>query len=294
MNPTRPPRAAVEPPDLPHPTPWRARMFEVIFGHDTRAGKAFDVALLATILGSVAAVMAESVPRIQATWGRELYLLEWGFTLLFLGEYVLRLLCVREPARYAMSFFGIVDLMAIVPTFLSFLVPGSQELIVVRAVRLLRIFRVLKLSEYNREARRLVGALRASLPKIAVFVLAVVTIVVIVGALMYLVEGPENGFTSIPTSVYWAIVTLTTVGYGDVAPQTPLGRAIASALMIAGYGIIAVPTGIATAEAIGSGARMRAAGPPCSACDHAPVEPAARFCSRCGSPLRAPDAPAGD
>jgi voltage-gated potassium channel len=269
-------------------------MFEVIFGHDTRAGKAFDVALLATILGSVAAVMAESVPRIQATWGRELYLLEWGFTLLFLGEYVLRLLCVREPARYAMSFFGIVDLMAIVPTFLSFLVPGSQELIVVRAVRLLRIFRVLKLSEYNREARRLVGALRASLPKIAVFVLAVVTIVVIVGALMYLVEGPENGFTSIPTSVYWAIVTLTTVGYGDVAPQTPLGRAIASALMIAGYGIIAVPTGIATAEAIGSGARMRAAGPPCSACDHAPVEPAARFCSRCGSPLRAPDAPAGD
>ena len=158
MNPTRPPRAAAEPPDLPHPTPWRARMFEVIFGHDTRAGKAFDVALLATILGSVAAVMAESVPRIQATWGRELYLLEWGFTLLFLGEYVLRLLCVREPARYAMSFFGIVDLMAIVPTFLSFLVPGGQELIVVRAVRLLRIFRVLKLSEYNTEARHLLGA----------------------------------------------------------------------------------------------------------------------------------------
>lgn len=280
-----------EGPDRPHPTPWRARMFEVIFGHDTPAGKAFDVALLVVILASVAAVMAESVPSIQATRGRELYRLEWVFTLLFLVEYVLRLLSVAEPLRYARSFYGVVDLLAIVPSFLSFLVPGSQELIVVRAVRLLRIFRVLKLSEYNREGRRLVGALRSSLPKIAVFVLAILTIVVIVGALMYLVEGPENGFTSIPTSVYWAIVTLTTVGYGDVAPQTPLGRALASALMIAGYGIIAVPTGIATAEALSAGGRGRPGRGPCD-CGHLPVEPDARYCSRCGRALPAAESPA--
>ncbi len=286
------PSAALEGLDRPHPTPWRARMFEIIFGHDTPAGKAFDVALLVAILGSVAAVMLESVPHVQAAWGRRLYLLEWAFTLLFLVEYVLRLLSVAEPLRYARSFFGVVDLFAIVPSFLSFLVPGGQELIVVRAVRLLRIFRVLKLSEYNREARRLGGALRASLPKIAVFVLAVVTIVVIVGALMYLVEGPENGFTSIPTSVYWAIVTLTTVGYGDVAPQTTLGRALASALMIAGYGIIAVPTGIATAEALSSGIRLRAACGPCAGCGHATVDPDARFCSRCGEKLQAADSTA--
>lgn len=274
-----------EDPNRPHPTPWRARMFEVIFGHDTPAGKAFDVALLLAILGSVAAVMLESVPHVQVVHGRRLYLLEWAFTLLFLVEYVLRLLSVAEPLRYARSFFGVVDLLAIVPSFLSFLVPGSQELIVVRAVRLLRIFRVLKLSEYNREARRLGAALRASLPKIAVFLLAVATIVVIVGALMYLVEGPANGFTSIPTSVYWAIVTLTTVGYGDVAPQTTLGRALASALMIAGYGIIAVPTGIATAEALSTGARIRAACPPCPGCGHASIDPEARFCARCGAGL---------
>lgn len=280
-----PPAAAAEGADRPHPTPWRARLFEVIFGHDTPAGKAFDVALLLAILASVAAVMAESVPRIQATRGRDLYLLEWAFTLLFLVEYVLRLLSVAEPLRYARSFFGVVDLLAIVPSFLSFLVPGSQEMIVVRAVRLLRIFRVLKLSEYNTEARHLLGALRTSLPKIVVFVFAVLTIVVIVGALMYLVEGPENGFTSIPTSVYWAVVTLTTVGYGDVAPQTPLGRALASALMIAGYGIIAVPTGIATAEALSTGARIRAGCSTCVGCGHVAAEADARFCSKCGASL---------
>lgn len=226
----------------------RAATFVVIFRHDTPAGRAFDVALILAILASVAVVMVESVQGLRADHGPLLRGLEWGFTLLFTVEYGLRLWCVDRPGRYARSFFGVVDLVAVLPTWMSLLVPGGQVLIVVRILRVLRVFRVLKLAQFVGEAALLTQALRAARYKITVFVIAVVSIVVVVGAAMYLVEGPQSGFTSIPRGVYWGIVTLTTVGYGDIAPATPLGQTLAAVVMILGYGIIAVPTGIVTAE----------------------------------------------
>lgn len=227
---------------------WRHRAHEIIFEADTPLGKAFDVVLLVLILASVLAVMLESVSSIRVHYGRELYIAEWVFTILFTIEYVLRLASVKKPLSYAKSMFGIVDLLAILPTYLSFLVPGAQSLLVIRSLRLLRVFRILKLGRYVDESHVLVTALRASRQKIIVFLTAVVTLVLLVGAAMYLIEGAESGFTSIPQSVYWAIVTMTTVGYGDVAPQTVIGKILASIVMILGYGIIAVPTGIVTAE----------------------------------------------
>ena len=232
-----PPRAA-----------WRERVFAVIFGVETRAGRAFDVVLLWSILLSVAAVMLESVAEIRAAWGVELRVLEWVFTGLFTVEYALRLIAVRAPRRYATSFFGIVDLLAILPTYLSLLVPGAHSLLVIRALRLLRVFRVLKLARYSGESRQLVSALRASRAKITVFLGAVLSLSLVLGTVVYWIEGPERGFTSIPRAMYWAIVTMTTVGYGDIAPQTVAGQAIAAAVMILGYAIIAVPTGIVSAE----------------------------------------------
>ena len=225
-------------------TRFRRQLNVVIFGADTPLGKLFDVVLLWTIVLSIALVMLESVPSIRAEYGTLLRGLEWLFTGLFTTEYIARLYSAKRPLHYATSFFGVVDLLAIIPGYLSLLLVGSQYLLAVRALRLLRIFRVLKLSRYLSEA----SALKASRYKIAVFLLTVLTLVVIMGSVMHLVEGPQNGFTSIPISVYWAVVTLTTVGYGDISPQTPLGRIIASALMIVGFGIIAVPTGIVTAE----------------------------------------------
>ena len=227
---------------------WRTSLHEIIFEADTRAGKLFDELLIVSIILSVIAVMLDSVAGIRLKFGTILYGAEWFFTLLFTVEYILRLSCVGRPLLYARSFFGIVDLLAILPTYISMLLPGSQYFIVIRILRVLRIFRVLKLVQYVREARILVQALRASSRKIAVFFSGVITLVVIFGALMYLVEGVENGFTSIPRSVYWAVVTLTTVGYGDISPKTPFGQAIASCIMILGYSIIAVPTGIMTVE----------------------------------------------
>src|SRR5918993_2232041 len=226
----------------------RARLHEIIFEADTRAGRVFDLVLIWLILLSVATVILESVAQVREQYGQLLYALEWFFTLLFTVEYFLRLLSVRRPLRYARSFFGVVDLLAIIPTYLSLLVPGSQYLLVIRILRLLRVFRLLKLSEYVTEADTLRLALRASRRNISVFISAVVLLVVIVGALMYVVEGEEHGFTSIPASIYWAVVTLTTVGYGDLAPATTLGRVLSVILMLTGYGIIAVPTGIVTAE----------------------------------------------
>jgi voltage-gated potassium channel len=283
-------RAVVYAAEQPHATPWRRRLYVVIFDHDTRPGKTFDVALLIAITASIIVVMLESVPTVHDRFGLELLAMEWAFTLLFTVEYVLRLLSVRSPRRYALSFFGIIDLIAIVPTYLSFLVPGTQDLIVIRALRLLRVFRILKLSEYLSEARLLVGALRASRRKITVFLFTVLTLVIIVGALMYLVEGPERGFSSIPISVSWAIVTLTTVGYGDIAPQTPLGRLLAAMLMITGYGIIAVPTGIVTAELVAAGGRTGASAEErslrtCSGCNGVSHDSDAMFCKRCGARL---------
>ena len=263
---------------------WRAHLHEIIFEADTPAGKAFDVALLWAIVLSVIAVSLDSVPSIQQRFGEALRPIEWGFTALFTVEYVLRLLAVQRPSRYALSFFGIVDLIAVAPTYLSLLFVGSQSLLVIRVLRLLRIFRVLKLSGFLIEAEVLVRALRASRPKIVVFLGTVLTVVVIVGALMHLIEGGENGFTSIPLSMYWAIVTLSTVGYGDIAPQTVVGRMLASALMILGYGLIAVPTGIVSVE-LARATRADVSTQACPNCSREGHDPDAQYCKFCGSEL---------
>lgn len=228
--------------------PWRARLHEIIFEADTPAGKAFDLILIVSIVLSVFVVMVESVNHIQQRYGTALRAIEWFFTILFTVEYILRLLCVRRPLGYARSFFGVVDLLAILPTYISLLLPGTHYLLVIRTLRVLRIFRVLKLAQYLGAAQHLLRALYASRQKIAVFLFTVLTLVVIIGALMYVIESEVHGFTSIPRSIYWAIVTLTTVGYGDIAPRTSVGQALAAVVMILGYGIIAVPTGIVTVE----------------------------------------------
>ena len=260
------------------------KLHEIIFEAETPVGKAFDVTLLLTIVLSVVVVCLETVAEVRAVWGGPLRAAEWAFTILFTIEYVLRLVSVGRPWRYATSFFGVVDLLAIVPTYLSLFFAGTQSLIVIRALRLLRVFRVLKLAHFVGEARMLHAALKASSRKIIVFLGGVLTVVLIVGALMYLVEGAENGFTSIPQSVYWAIVTMTTVGYGDIAPQTVLGKMLASAVMILGYGIIAVPTGIVTVEIAGAlkhSTRTEAC-TECGAEDHASD---ADYCKYCGTRL---------
>ena len=265
-------------------SPWRQRLYAITFRHDTRAGKTFDIILLALIAASVLVAVLESVPTLKENHRRLLLALEWAFTVLFTIEYLLRLVSVRSPLRYATSFFGIIDLLAILPTYASLFYEGTQELIVIRAFRLLRIFRVLKLPEYLGEANLLSRALWASRRKIIVFVLVVLTIVLIVGALMHLVEGPQAGFTSIPIGMYWAIVTLTTVGYGDIAPQTPLGRFLAAAVMIVGYGIIAVPTGIVTAELVHA-ARSPTSPRRCPTCHITGHDADAQHCKHCGAKL---------
>lgn len=226
----------------------RRRTYEIIFGHDTPAGRTFDVVLIAAILGSVAAIMLESVGAVRARVGTELRTAEWIFTIVFTIEYGLRLWCVSRPGQYARSFFGVVDLLAILPTWLSLLLPGGQVLTVVRILRVLRVFRILKLAEYVGSASLLGRAMWSARYKITIFVFTVMTITVIVGSLMYLIEGPGSDFTSIPAGVYWAIVTLTTVGFGDITPQSPMGQFLATIVMVMGYGIIAVPTGIVTVE----------------------------------------------
>jgi len=229
-------------------TGWRHTLHEIVFEADTPAGKAFELTLLVAIVLSVAVVMLESVADIRASFGRQLIVLEWFFTLLFTVEYIVRLLSVGRPSRYAVSFFGVIDFLSILPTYLSVIFSGTQSLLIIRIFRLLRIFRVLKLHRYLTEAQALEEALRGSRLKITVFLAAVVSISIVVGTLMYLIEGPPERFTSIPRGVYWAIVTMTTVGYGNVAPITPLGQFAASCLMILGYAIIAVPTGIVSVE----------------------------------------------
>ena len=263
----------------------RARLHEVIFESDTRAGRYFDHTLTWLILLSVATVVLESVREVREQYGTLLHVLEWVFTLLFTVEYGLRLLSVRHPTRYATSFFGVVDLLAIVPTYLSVFVPGSQYLLVIRILRLLRVFRLLKLSEYVVEADILRHALRASRRKISVFISAVVLLVVIIGALMYVIEGEANGFTSIPRSVYWAIVTLTTVGYGDLSPRTALGQMAASIVMIIGYGIIAVPTGIVSVELAQAVRDKKVTGQSCPSCAAEGHDADAICCKYCGANL---------
>lgn len=262
----------------------RRILHEVIFEADTKAGKLFDELLIISILVSVAAVMLDSIASIQINYGDLLYGIEWFFTIVFTVEYGLRLSCVGRPLKYATSFYGLVDLLAIIPTYLSLLLPGSQYLLVIRILRILRIFRILKLVTYLGEAQMLMQAMRASRRKIAVFIYTVLTLVVIFGSLMYVIEGEANGFTSIPRSIYWAIVTLTTVGYGDISPQTPIGQALASVVMVFGFAIIAVPTGIVTAE-MSQVYRKKVSTQACPECSAEGHDPDARHCKYCGAGL---------
>lgn len=265
---------------------WKNRLHEIIFEADTHAGKLFDVLLILSIILSVIVVMLDSVSGISNLHGKSLYVAEWVFTLLFTVEYGLRLACVRHPMQYVTSLYGTVDLLAILPTYLSLLFPGSQYLLVIRILRVLRIFRVLKLVQYIGEVALLSRALRASRRKITVFLVAVISLSIIFGSLMYLIEGAQNGFTSIPKSIYWAIVTLTTVGYGDISPGTGIGQALASLIMIMGYGIIAVPTGIVSVElSRASLLKMPVSTQVCQSCLAEGHDADAVFCKYCSARL---------
>ena len=266
---------------------WRGRLYEILFETDDRVAKAFDVILILVILGSVLVVMLDSVESIVARHGLLLHGLEWVFTILFTFEYAARLASVQSKRRYALSFFGIIDLLSIIPTYLSLLLPGSRFLVIIRVLRVLRVFRVLKLVRYLGEARTLGRALSASRYRIAVFLVTVLTLVVILGSLMYLIEDGANGFSSIPVSVYWAVVTLTTVGFGDLTPSTPLGQFLASLIMLMGYGLIAVPTGIVSVELAQAAHIGRTGGilgvrdRVCSVCRTGGHDPDAQFCKKC-------------
>ena len=262
----------------------RRRLYVIIFEADTPMGKAFDVMLILAIIASVGAVMLDSVEFYHVQYETALIVAEWIFTMVFTIEYALRLYCAPRPLRYARSFFGIVDLLAVLPTYLSLFFPATRYLLVIRVFRVLRVFRILKVMKYVGEANMLMDALVASRRKVTLFLFAVSTLLIILGSLMYLIEGKEHGFTSIPKSVYWAIVTLTTVGYGDMAPKTDAGQALAAVVMIMGYSIIAVPTGIVSAEmssAMQGQRRMRM----CSKCETASHEIDAHYCRRCGTKL---------
>jgi voltage-gated potassium channel len=276
---------------------WRRRWYSVIFEADTPAGRLFDKVLIGVILFSIVVVMADSVQAIHARHGNLFSVLEWLFTLLFTAEYIARLLSVRQPLKYALSFFGIIDLLAVLPTYLALFFPEWHALIDVRVLRLLRIFRIFKLSAYLDEYLSLGRALAASRRKILVFLSAVLMVVLVMGTVMYVVEGPANGFTSIPTSVYWAISTVTTVGFGDITPKTDFGRLISSFMMLLGWGILAVPTGIVTAEmsmqrrlqavaALESATEEGATA--CQECFRTDQMAGARFCAHCGARLAAP------
>ena len=274
-----------------HRSALQEKAYEVIFGYETRAGKLFDVVLILAIFASVLAVMLDSVPGIYARYHPQLYMLEWTFTLLFTVEYGLRLYSSKSTKGYAFSFFGVIDLVSILPTYIAFLWPGGVFLIVIRILRVLRIFRILRLLRYMGEATLLARALLQARRKILVFLYVLLTMITIVGSLMYLVEGPANGFTSIPRSIYWAIVTITTVGFGDIVPQTPLGQFIAAMTMILGYAIIAVPFGIVGAEIIGEQQRMQKPQQTdqrvCNTCNHQGHDVDAKYCKQCGVELKA-------
>lgn len=274
-------------------TGWRRRWFDIIYRSDTPPSRNFDLLLIVAIVASVIVVMLDSDPGLHADHARLLYGIEWAFTLVFTAEYVMRLLVVDRPLRYALSWWGFIDLVSILPTYLSVFFPGSQTLLVVRILRMLRLFRILKLTQYVEESGLLMRALVGGRRKIFLFVAALMTIAVIFGALMYVIEGPENGFATIPTGMYWAIVTMATVGYGDIVPLTPFGRVIASVLILIGYSIIAVPTGIFTVElaktmredAVMSASKTDRRG--CPECGLEGHHPSALHCRRCGARLPA-------
>ncbi len=264
---------------------WRRRWFAVIFESDTPLGRRFDLALLVIVVASVLVVMFESVRPLATRHATLLLTLEWIFTLLFTAEYLARLACVQRPLRYATSFFGLVDLASVLPMYLATVVPGLHVLIDIRILRMLRAFRILKLTEYVREFSSLGDALHASRRKIAVFLAVVAMVVVVLGTVMYVVEGPDSGFTSIPVAIYWAITTMTTVGFGDIAPQTNLGRAVSSVVMLLGWGILAVPTGIVTSEMTTRRLSTPDGSRHCASCGAAVSATDARFCHRCGTRL---------
>lgn len=268
----------------PSESTWRDRLYRIIFEADTPSGRLFDICLIWAILLSVIVVMLESVSSIRRDYGAALRGIEWIFTILFTVEYILRLLSARNAGRYARSFYGIVDLLAILPTYLSIILTGAHTLLIIRALRLLRIFRILKLRQFLGEAEVLITALKNSRTKIIVFLGGVLALVLTMGAAMYMIEGEASGFTSIPRSIYWAIVTMTTVGYGDIAPQTVLGQFLASIMMIVGYAIIAVPTGIVSVE-LAQASRLPVSTVKCPACSRTGHDLDAVYCRFCGSRL---------
>jgi voltage-gated potassium channel len=264
---------------------WRSRLHEVIFESNTSEGKAFDICLLISILTSMAVVMLDSVASLHERFGRIFFILEWAFTILFTIEYLLRLIAVKRPLLYVFSFLGLVDLLAIIPMYLSIFLVGAQSLLVLRALRFIRIFRIFKLTHFLSEISFLSAALRSSAKKISVFMLIVIAIVIILGSIMYLVESEESGFTSIPESIYWAIVTITTVGYGDMTPVTATGKFIASVIMLLGYSIIAVPTGILTTEIALMSRETKRGHEACPGCGKEGHDDNAMFCKFCGEKL---------
>lgn len=265
----------------------RNKLYEIVFETDTPAGKYFDVVLLWAIVGSILVVTLESVRELDERYEEVFAVIEWIFTILFTIEYALRIFILRKPLKYVFSFLGIIDLLALVPTYLSLFVTGGAYLVVIRAIRLLRIFRILKLSRYLSEAQLLGNALIASKYKLMVFIGTVMSVTLIMGTLMYVIEGAENGFTSIPRSLYWCIVTITTVGYGDIAPQTVIGQTLASILMLMGYAIIAVPTGIVTGEIMKENSKKPIAEKHnCESCGIVIDDPKANYCKNCGNQLK--------
>lgn len=268
-----------------HKTNWKTKLHKIIYEADTPAGKWFDIALIIAILFSIILVMLESVESIDSNYHNFLNNAEWTITILFTLEYFARILVIKKPAKYIFSFYGIIDFLATIPKYVSLIFVGTQALIVLRALRLLRVFRILKLSRYLGASINLTTALKASKTKILIFLFSVIVLTIILGTIMYLVEGPKNGFTSIPYSMYWAIVTLTTVGYGDISPNTPLGQFIASIVMILGYGIIAVPTGIVTSAITRQELKIHTNTQSCPHCLADNHLNNAKYCHKCGKKL---------
>jgi len=264
---------------------WRLRLYTIIFEADTRAGRLFDIVLLGFIVASVAVVIADSIESMHARHKTLFTVLEWIFTAAFTAEYIARLACVRRPLRYARSFYGVIDLLAVLPTYFAFFAPGMSALIDVRVLRLLRAFRIFKLAEYVEEFGALGEALYSSRRKIFVFMIFVMLVVMVMGTLMYVVEGPQHGYTSIPVGVYWAITTMTTVGFGDITPHTDFGRVIASTMMLLGWGTLAVPTGIVSAEFTSRRILRVPTTRTCHECLSEGHAQAAKFCCDCGSKL---------
>lgn len=270
--------------DISRLKPWQKKLNEIIFGYETTAGKFFDIALLIIILLSVIVVMLESVQEIAINYGAELRVIEWIFTILFTVEFIIRLLASPKPSKYYFSFMGIIDFMSLIPTYLSIFIAGTYALSIIRTIRLIRVFRILKLTRFIGGANQLGNSLYQSRHKISVFMISVACTVVIMGTLLYLIEGGENGFVSIPKSIYWAIVTISTVGYGDITPQTIIGQMMASVLMILGYAILAVPTGIVTSEMIKSTHNLTSNNS-CFECGQKKLPKDAVYCHKCGSAL---------